>query len=246
MGLTIHYSLHAPGFDQAEARKLVEQLREHATNLPFARVGQVIEATGDDCDFERVDKTNAHRWMILQANQHGEHEDRIYSVPPTHLIAFGTSPGEGAEPANFGLCLYPATIERQTARGARRVKTGLPKGWYWSSFCKTQYASNPSVGDVENFLRAHLSIVRLLDYAKELGILRDVSDEGGYWLARDVKALVEEVGQWNAMIAGFVGSFKDAIGGKGVHSEITKFPNYEHLEAEGRREEETPGDTYVD
>jgi hypothetical protein len=64
-----------------------------------------------------------------------------------------------------------------------------------------------------------------------------VTDEGGYWTQRDEKALVEEVGQWNAMIAGFVGGIKDVLGGKAVDSEITKFPNYEHLEAEGRAEE---------
>ena len=39
------------------------------------------------------------------------------------------------------------------------------------------------------------------------------------------------------MIAGFVGGMKDLLGGQGVQSEITQFPNFEHLEAERRREE---------
>ena len=111
----------------------------------------------------------------------------------------------------------------------------MPSGWSWQSFCKTQYASNPAIGDIETFLTCHLVLIRLLDEAKALNILSEVSDEGGYWINRDVKALVEEVGQWNAMIAGFVGGMKDLIGGAAdVRSEITKFPNYEHLEADGR------------
>ena len=94
-----------------------------------------------------------------------------------------------------------------------------------------------ATGDVENFLRAHLSVTRLLDHARELGILHDVSDEGGYWQRRDVRALVEEVSQWNAMMAGFVGQMKDLLGTQDVAAEICKFPNYEHLEAEGRADQ---------
>ena len=132
---------------------------------------------------------------------------------------------------------YPATVP---THDGGKVRTGL-SGWSWQSFCKTQYASNPDCGGVENFLRCHLSVVRLLDHARDLGVLGEVSDEGDYWERRDVKALVEEVGEWNAMIAGFVGGMKDLMGGgKGVQSAITQFPNFEHLEAEGRRDEGGP------
>ena len=86
------------------------------------------------------------------------------------------------------------------------------KGWYWSSFCKTQYASSPAAGGVPNFLHCHLSVIRLLDHAKQLGILASVSDEGDYWEKRDVKALVQEVGEWNEGMAGLVGQMKDLFG----------------------------------
>ncbi len=117
----------------------------------------------------------------------------------------------------------------------------MPSGWCWQSFCKTQYASNPDLNGTENFLRCHLAVIRLLDHARDLNMLHSVSDEGGYWEKRDVKALVEEVTQWNAMIAGFVGTMKDMLGeaGREVKSEITQFPDYEHLEAKGRAEDDT-------
>ena len=116
----------------------------------------------------------------------------------------------------------------------RRVRTGLT-GWCWSSFCKTQYASNPACGGVQNFLRCHLNVIALLDFAKSLGMVEGVKDEGSYWETRDVEALAREVGSWNEMIAAFAGQFKDALGA-GVVSEIANFPNFEHLEARGRRD----------
>lgn len=84
----------------------------------------------------------------------------------------------------------------------------------------------------------------LLDAADQLGILKEVHDEGHYWEQRDTKALTAEIGQWNSMIAGMAGQFKDALG-DGVVSEITKFPNFERLEAEGRASE-PPIDTSDD
>jgi hypothetical protein len=78
-------------------------------------------------------------------------------------------------------------------------------------------------------------VIALLDFAKSLGIIEGVSDEGSYWETRDVEALAREVGSWNEMIAGFAGQLKDALGAN-VVSEIAKFPNFEPLEARGRRD----------
>ena len=47
--------------------------------------------------------------------------------------------------ANFGLVQYPDTIESE--QGV--LATGLT-GWSWQSFCKSQYASDPSAGGVAN------------------------------------------------------------------------------------------------
>ena len=114
----------------------------------------------------------------------------------------------------------------------RRIRTRL-SGWCWGSFCKTQYASNPECGGVANFLRCHLSVIRMLDHAKELGILRSVSDEGDFWEKRNIEDLSREVGQWNEAIAGWLGQLKDQLG-PDLLAAITKFPNFEHLEAKGR------------
>ena len=60
-------------------------------------------------------------------------------------------------------------------------------------------------GGTSNFLRAHLAVCAILEKAEKLGFKVNVSDEGDFWTKRDVKALAEEVGQWDAMIAGLFG-----------------------------------------
>ena len=129
----------------------------------------------------------------------------------------------------MGLAVYPKTMEVD----GKRVRTNLSQ-WSWSSFCKTQYASNPEYGGVEHFLRCHLAVVKLLDHAKTLGLLGEVNDEGDFWEKRDVQALAKEVGDWNTMLAGWAGRFKDAFG-EGIVSEIANFPNFERLEAKGEQ-----------
>ncbi|HQU45011.1 MAG TPA: hypothetical protein PK867_19500, partial [Pirellulales bacterium] len=184
MGLTIHYSLQLDGGDEAHARRLVEQLRQKALDAPFKEVGEIIEAGEDAANFEKLDRHDPNLWLMLQACRFVQREDHYLRLIPDQVIAFRTLPADGSEEANFGLAIYPKTMEVD----GNEVPTGSGE-WCWSSFCKTQYASNPRVGGVENFVRAHLAVVAVLDAAAELGLLRDVGDEGGYWEKRDAQAL---------------------------------------------------------
>ena len=236
MGLTIHYHMQANTRSPKKARQLLEQLRQKALDLPFKTVSEVIDLSGEHADFENVAQDDPHRWLLIQAEKSVPQGNVHYVVKPKRVIAFSTWPGEGSEPANFGLSLFPRAIEVEDRDRwpdqTKRLRTNLG-GWTWGSFCKTQYASNPECGGIEHFLRCHLAVVALLDHAAAIGILKEVSDEGGYWEKRDVKALAQEVGEWNNLIAGWAGRLKDAFG-KAVESEITKFPDFEHLEAKGR------------
>jgi len=209
-------------------------------DLPFKEVGELIELRGEKCDFKEANRDDSNRWFLIQASGFVNRPslnggECSYNVMPTHIIGFSTYPGEGSEPANFGLCRYPTQIEvtKPGCSSDRKmtIRTRMP-GWSWASFCKTQYACNPECGGVANFLRCHLSVVRLLDKAKSLGILREVYDEGDFWEHRDVAALAKNVCEWNEAIAAIVGTMKDQIGGD-CDAPITKFPNFEHLEADG-------------
>jgi hypothetical protein len=234
MGLTIHYTLKAKGMD-ASARKLVEALHQAALDLPFKETGDLVDLTGDECDFDKRTRDDPLRWLLIQAQgsvslKHlpGESEYSSRRVSPVRMIAFTAWPGEGCEESNFGLCQYPATTEHD----GKRILTRL-SGWRWSSFCKTQFASDPNCGGVQNFLRCHLTVIAMLDQAKQHGCLDEVRDEGGFWEARDVEALVKQVGSWNEMIAAFGGKLKDLCG-DGVEMPISEYPNFEQLEMAGQ------------
>jgi hypothetical protein len=69
MGLTIHYQLAATG-DEANARKLVQQLRQAALDLPFQHVGEIVELQGDQCDWKRRADDDPFRWLLIQAGTH--------------------------------------------------------------------------------------------------------------------------------------------------------------------------------
>ena len=236
MGLTIHYSLKARGGD-ARARKLVHTLHQTAQDLPLKELGPVIELVGPDCDWEQRKQDDPLRWLLIQARESVETAQRqvggtVYStghrVTPSRLIAFTTLPGDGCEEANFGLGQFPTVVETRDGP----LKTGLT-GWRWSSFCKTQYASDPRYGGAANFLRCHLTVIALLDKAKNLGCLDEVDDEGKFWQQRDIVALVNEIGSWNELIAAFGGRLKD-IAGEAVEMPISQFPTFEQLEAAGQ------------
>jgi hypothetical protein len=197
-----------------------------------------VDLSGEACNFDKRDQEDPLRWLLCQAEQsielpsprkHQDHASRAWkSVSPTRVIAFSAWPGEGCEASNFGLCQYPAVV--QSSAGPVRTKLS---GWCWSSFCKTQYASDPNCGGVQNFLRCHLTVIAMLDHAKKLGCLESASDESGFWEKRDVEALVKEIGSWNEMIAAFGGKLKDMLG-DGLESAISQYPNFEQLEAAGQ------------
>jgi len=184
MGLTIHYELKEPSRVGGRARRRVEELREHAATLPFKLVGQVLEAGCTEINNSGGD--DPRRGLFTQATRYVRSGAVSVPVTPNRLVAFSTSPGDGCEEANFGLAVYPRSVEVN----GRSIRTGL-SGWSWSSFCKTQYAAN--VGGVANFLRCHLAIVALLDFARILGVLGRVHDEGDYWDTRDHDMLTRHV-----------------------------------------------------
>ena len=195
----------------------------------MSEVSDVVEFCGTDCDFHAAE--DEHQWLLVQARRMVPIGNRYHLIVPSHVIAFSAWPGEECEVANLGLSFYPDTIETEEGISPTDLS-----GWMWHSFCKTQFASNPDVGGIANFLCCHLAVIRLLDHAQAMGILESVKDEGRFWENRDLKALAETVGQWNTQLAGLAGQFKDQFDGK-IIAPITGFPNFEHLEADGRKSE---------
>lgn len=169
MGLTIHYTIETAEQSEPTIRKLIGDLHQKAMTLELSSVSDLIELTGAECDLELCDSSN--RPLVFQGSVEFVDEDEFSIEPPAKIIAFVTKPGQGSEAARFGLC------QRKSGK------------WNFSSFCKTQYASNPKCGGIDNFIKAHKSIVTLLDYASEIGLTVTVKDESGYWKDRDTERL---------------------------------------------------------
>ena len=145
----------------------------------------------------------------------------------------------------------PTAFEKQV-----KIKTHLT-GWHGGGFCKTQYATQVSI---PNFIRCHVGLIYLLDQIAKLPTMKvEVNDEGKYgtsyytddpWAENrvytwhegkyDVKALIEEVGEWNEMIAAAFGGLKDAMGesGDALLSPISNYGNFEQLEFRGQKQKQ--------
>jgi hypothetical protein len=235
MGLTIHWSFQGPQ-KKSEAKTVIEKMRQRAMDLPFESVGEVVHFKGKDAQFDNDPPNGKYTWLKIQARESIWNKERTigWDCPAREIIGFQINVAPGSEPMEIFLATYPKTItvEDEWTRKPKRLRTNL-SDWAGGGFCKTQYASHPKCGGVPNFLRAHLSVCRLLDHANELGILKSVSDEGDFFEKRSVPALVNEIASWNAFIAAGVGAFDGLVGAKGV-APIREFPDFEHLEAQGQ------------
>lgn len=223
MGLTISYEFELKSATVEQARSKIVTLLKLALKLPFATIDELVELEGQDCFFDEEDIYDQNIFLKLRAMKPVETEDEetFAAVSSKYMIAFDTLPGEGAETAAFGLATHSEITE-----------ITQEKDWMWHGFCKTQYASNPEYGGINNFFKCHLMLVRMLDEAQKLGILYKVSDDSGYWEKRDVKDLVNMIHQNNIMMAALTGQLRDGLNAE-VKAPIFEYPNFEYLEAEG-------------
>jgi hypothetical protein len=237
MGLTIHWNWQGPESTD-EARTVIEQLRQRALDLPFESVSEIVHFEGEDARYDRDRQDDEFGWLKVQARHTIWNDDYTtgWECKPLEIMGFEIAVAPGSEPMNVTVATYPRTIQitdRNTGK-RKRLRTGR-SDWSGQGFCKTQYASDPRCGGIPNFLRAHLSVCRMLEHAKEVGLHVEVSDEGGFFEKRNIPELVEAIGEWNQLIAGFVGAMTDKVG-KNVEAPIRNFPNFEHLEAKGQNQ----------
>ena len=251
MGLTIHFSFRTPPQTDAKAAlEHTERLHGFCEDRPFAEVSPCKHLQGQtECDFESTDENDPCWWLKIQARESIRRQEALWhpdpldiqwghhvgkrlevhhDVKPVEIVGFSAWPGEGCESLEIGLARYPATMEWFDLRYSQRpryrtIRTNL-RGWRWHAFCKTQYASKHGL---THFLRCHLLVVAVLDRAKELGILQQVSDEGHYWKRRRLDVLMRQLEGYNALVGAFARMFKEAVPeGLTLQSEIEQHPDY--------------------
>lgn len=236
MGLSLGYEIRVTASAE-NARSLVQQMHEFACSLPFEDVSDVCEWRPQDED----DDPESARFLSMLGTQYGKKtmpdgEERWIDIPPKHVLMFNISPAEGSETAAFGLAAHPPAVEYDYQGKTQVIETGLAGVYSWTQVCKTQYAGLQQHGGVENFMKAHLSLVKLLDFIATLPVTLQVSDDSGYWTHRDESQLRQQLASWNGLVAAFAGQLKDQLGTStetGVQAPILSAPDFEHLEAKG-------------
>jgi hypothetical protein len=251
MGLTVYYKWEIKA-DVAAARRMIAKFRVMAGKLPFDNVSAIYEHDPPDgeSDFECYDDSFRHGGLYLSRKRTDGQEETVH-VPAQHALFFSVYV-QGAETASIGLASHPPVvvhrediIERHAdgSERGRLLGQDVPiefatrrRGYYsWQSSCKTQYAANPKLGGEANFLRAHLSLIELLDHIRVAGINVNILDDSRYARHRDVDRLLRSLRDWDAIVARVAGKMGDALDGKAgsLVAPIKERPDFEHLEAKG-------------
>ena len=204
-----------------QAREKITRLHRQASSLPLLELGDVIELEGEACHLQDDDPLLNLKFGALRLEDIAPiFNNQRPVIKWSQLIGFDVFPGEGCSRSSFGL---------STSRDE-------PMSWQWYADCKTQYACNPDYGGIKNFLKCHLSVVKILACAQQLDILSEAIDPSGFWENRDLEALVKHVTQENIFIAAIMGSLKDAIKPLGYSADapILERADFEYLEAKSQ------------
>jgi hypothetical protein len=251
MGLTVYYDWKVK-VGAAKARRLIAGFHALARALPFDHVSDIHEQNPPDGKsmFRFCDESFGHGALYL-SRRRADGSNEVVQVAALHVLFFSVRV-EGAESALVGLASHPPVVlhredlikrnpdgserERILGRGDAIEFPTRRRGYYsWQSFCKTQYAGNPRLGGEANFLKAHLSLIELLDQIRRKGISVRVRDDSRYATHRNANRLLRSLRDWDAVVANVVGQIGDALdeNAGAVVAPIKDRPDFEHLEAKG-------------
>src|SRR5437763_574639 len=216
MGLTLYYDWKTKA-EAVSARRMIAKFRAMTQKLPFDDISEIYEQDPPDnkTAYERYNHSFRQGGLYLPRTR-DDGEEEVVHVEALHALFFHVRV-EGAETASIGLASHPPVvvhhediIERNDdgSESGRLLGQGDPvefptrrRGHYsWHSFCKTQYAANPKLGGEANFLKAHLSLIELLDQINAAGIKVRIRDDSRYAQHRDVDRLLRSLRSWDAIV----------------------------------------------
>lgn len=251
MGLSIYYDWKTKA-DLPSARRVIAKFHAIAQKLPFDDVSEVHEQDPPDGKSAFVLYAHDSRTgdLYLPRTRRDGAQETVH-VRALHALFFYVHV-KGAETASIGLATHPPVVlhrediierDKDGNERGRLIGQGDPvefptrrRGYYsWHSSCKTQYAGNPRLGGEANFLKAHLSLIELLDQIKTAGVKVRIRDDSRYAQHRDVARLLRALRKWDAIVANIVGKLGDAFGNEPglLMAPIKGRPDFEHLEAKG-------------
>lgn len=213
MGLTIHYQYRFNG-SRDELRERLETIKNAIEDLPEdveipglfhynpgeLKSGRGIGLGPDSNDREAVREYYCGSVTTSLSAVHGFDE----TDNPDGSTSMRPKPGKDAVVDNWEAFVIPVGI--MPGCEPFQIVLGRPAEgdeWVGRGFTKTQYA--------EDFFKAHLTVVTILDMVNAAGMLEDVSDEGGYWKDRDLSVLTDSIQEYKALVEG-VGAVLSKLG----------------------------------
>lgn len=145
--------------------------------------------------------------------------DQVIHVPTEEILwrnvrlhVLVVQVGEGCEP----FCI-------------RLARVGPGRKWAGDESTKTQYASD--------FVTCHLAVIRMLEMAKEEGIVSKVQDAGGFWKKYSWKALARAINSSTDMLQAITGAFggDEAIARGQLQAPVRESANYLRLKGKPGR-----------
>ena len=222
MGLTIHYTLSVKrGTTVGWLKGLLRRTQRLAHKLGCAHTGKVLHSTDEDPDAPPFFECAPGNERRSDGGGRG-----------TEGWLLEVWPGKGCETAVFGILGHRRVLPPRKGQRSRARRYSKLRDWKLAAFCKTQYAGEHGW---EHFRACHLRVIQLLDLWREAGAGVEVKDEGHYWETRSEARLAKELADYDRLIAGLGGMFKDADDKGEVVAPIFNYPNFERLEHEGRQ-----------
>lgn len=167
--------------DTPDAEKHIQKLHQCALDCDFVKVSHIIEMQGEECLIGSQDpyenlKIRSRKTVILP-------ESLVVSLAPTRIIGF-----QAVLPNR---CIL--TISLSSHPGSKEM--------VYQGFVQT-VISDYLAATVQQCVRSHRSVVKILDNAKSTGILRRIIDPTLFWDLRDETHLRDAIARSQAEFCG--------------------------------------------
>lgn len=190
----------------------MEAVRRYAKTLPVVSVSDLVEFREKETDLDHRDDSGQNPFFLAKAQAQRAVTDPYHgwriSQRPHRILVFSVQVAEGCDEMNIGMCWYPPyswfppISEAEQNQGQRKPSHVTPAArGLWSSYSKTLYSNRLVTYGWFEFATAHLSVLTVLRRLKDLGFMVEVSDEGGFWQSRSLRALAKVVTESDASLS---------------------------------------------
>lgn len=258
MSIRIHYTLRANSEGAARASLAALHKLARERRFGFAGVSPLREYHGDAAKYGQYDVDTLDRELLVEATPYRKRDDE------PEFSSSLDSPEEIEKTKAFIASLVSRPREPEEEQGepgdvigfridleeGGSVGTGCgfcfgfgrfgrARIWRWSGGTDNLLGLlEPPIGSVERFVNRYKAVIIFLETAKAAGLVATIDTDDTEYLKHRSDARLAQVAKENLQsVMGLVGRLRDTFPGDNVeiNGGRTAHPDFEYLEAEGRR-----------